>query len=127
MKTTISFVALFCLLVSVLYAQKKSSKTPVADKPNVETEAVEKMLLVELNKIRIAANLDSLERNDILAKASALQADDMAKNNKATLENSKGKLATTAKRVIASGGTKNAEESVIAISAMKGKAAASPS
>jgi len=122
----ITLSCLFLVLLTTSFAQKKSKKDAMPEKQSNETEAVEKLILIELNKIRTNANLDSLERNEILTKASALQAEDMAKNNKATLVNSKGKLATTAKRVIASGGTKNAEETVIAVSGMKGKAAASP-
>jgi hypothetical protein len=122
-----SILCLLLLLTFSVQAQKKSKKSADAgDTKTAETERAEKLILIELNKMRMTAGLDTLEPNDILTKASALQAEDMAKNNKATLENSKGKLKTTAKRVIASGGTKNAEETVLSVSAMKGKAAASP-
>lgn len=121
-----TFIFLFLLGSSGLFAQKKSPSASSAPKKDLETQQVEKLLLFELNKVRAAAGLDSLEPHEILTKASSLQAEDMAKNNKATLENSKGKLKTTAQRVIASGGTKNAEETVIAVSGMKGKQAASP-
>lgn len=107
------------------FAQKKG-KTEQAGSPTVETAKAEQLILHGLNQMRIAANIDTLEMNDVLSKAAGMQADDMAKNNKAQLENSKGKYKTTAKRVMASGGTKNAEETVIAVSALKGKAAASP-
>lgn len=113
------------VLTSGLFAQKKSKK-PAEDRPTLETAEAEKLILQELNKIRIAASLDTFEVNDILSKASSIQAADMAKNNKAQLDNSSGKYKTTAKRVIASGGTKNAEETVLSVSAMKGKAAATP-
>lgn len=107
-------------------AQKKSGTASAAPKKDLETEQTEKLLLSELNKLRASFSLDSLEPHEILTKAAALQAEDMAKNNKATLVNSKVKLATTAKRVIACGGTKNAEEMVLAVSGMKGKSAATP-
>ncbi|MCW3072821.1 MAG: hypothetical protein JWO44_2711 [Bacteroidetes bacterium] len=108
------------------FAQKKSKKDSPPETKTIETAEAEKLILQELNKIRAAANLDTLEINEILSRASAIQAEDMAKNNKAQLDNSKGKMKTTAKRVIASGGTKNVEETVLAVSAMKGKAAATP-
>jgi hypothetical protein len=122
-------ITLFITLIStcsIAFAQKKSKKEDSSDKKTIETAVAEKLILQELNKIRITAGLDTLESNEILSKASAIQAEDMAKNNKAQLENSKGKMKTTAKRVIASGGTKNAEETVLSVSAMKGKAAATP-
>ncbi|MCW3084118.1 MAG: hypothetical protein JWP12_1484 [Bacteroidetes bacterium] len=123
-KTTLFL--LFITTSTFVFSQKKSSKTDPSEKKTVETAAAEKLILQELNALRISFNLDTLETNDILSKASSLQADDMAKNNKAQLEGSKGKYKTTAKRVIASGGTKNAEETVISVSALKGKSAASP-
>lgn len=122
----ISLLILFFASTAFTFAQKKSSKKEPAEKATIETAQAEKMILAGLNRLRLAAGLDSLEPNDILTKASTIQATDMAKNNKAQLENSKGKLKTTAKRVIASGGTKNAEETVLSVSALKGKAAASP-
>lgn len=123
-KITLSI--LLTIACTFVFAQKKTKKEEPAEKKTVETAAVEKLILQELNKIRIASGLDTLEANPILSKASAIQAKDMAANNKAQLDNSKGKMKTTAKRVIASGGTKNAEETVLSVSALKGKAAASP-
>ncbi|MDF2436723.1 MAG: hypothetical protein K0Q95_1099 [Bacteroidota bacterium] len=121
-------ITLFILLVSlhtISFAQKKSKKEP-EEKKTIETAEAEKMILEELNKIRTAAGLDIFETNEILSRASSIQAEDMAKNGKASLENSSGKYKTTAKRVVAVGGTKNAEETVLSVSALKGKAAASP-
>lgn len=119
-----------CILLigstAIGFAQKKKGKEDGSDNKTIETAQAEKLILIELNKLRTTFQLDTLETNEILSKASALQADDMAKNNKAQLENSKGKLKTTGQRVVASGGTKNAEETVLAVSALKGKAAATP-
>ncbi|HEX8516318.1 MAG TPA: CAP domain-containing protein [Bacteroidia bacterium] len=123
-RSTLSTLAVFLFLLPA-FAQKKKKESP-EEKKTIETAEAEKLILLELNKIRTAAGLDTLEPNPILSKASAIQADDMAKNNKAQLENSSGKYKTTAKRVIASGGTKNAEETVLSVSALKGKAAATP-
>lgn len=123
-KITLSI--LLTIASTIVFAQKKTKKEEPAEKKTIETAAVEKLILQELNKIRIASGLDTLEANPILSKASAIQAKDMAANNKAQLDNSKGKMKTTAKRVIASGGTKNAEETVLSVSALKGKAAATP-
>lgn len=123
-------ITLFCLLLvlsTTIHAQKKKSKKDAPAEANTaETDMAEKLLLIELNKIRTSFNLDTLEPHEILSNAADLQSADMAKNNKAQLINSKGKIGTTAKRVIASGGTKNAEEMVIAVSGMKGKKAATP-
>ncbi|MDQ3048334.1 MAG: hypothetical protein M3R27_12355 [Bacteroidota bacterium] len=107
------------------FAQKKGdkSKTPTSDR-SFNTEEAAKIILTGLNKMRVDNNIDSLEFNETLAKASAIQSEDMAKNAKASLENSKGKYKTTAKRVIAVGGTKNAEEIVIATNGLKGKSPA---
>jgi hypothetical protein len=123
-KITILCVLAFLSLCAS--AQKKAKDGGSSAGNTLETAKAEKLILYELNKIRIAANLDTLEPNDVLSKASEIQALEMAKNNKAGLDNAKKKHKTTAKRVIASGGTKNAEETVLAVSAMKGKNAASP-
>jgi hypothetical protein len=126
MTKRITLLFLFFTYTAFVFSQKKSSQKEPAEKPAIETDKAEKLILIGLNKIRLSAGLDSLETNEILSKASALQAEDMAKNNKAQLENSKGKLKTTSKRVISSGGTKNAEETVLSVAALKGKAAATP-
>lgn len=118
-------ITLFILLICYASLSFSQKKTPPNDSPIV-TSDVEVIILQELNKIRTANGLDILEENPILSKASAIQATDMAKNNKASLDNSKGKFKTTAKRVVASGGTKNAEETVISVPALKGKTAATP-
>jgi hypothetical protein len=122
----ITLLFLFISFSAICFSQKKSKKEDTTEKKTIETAEAEKLILEELNKMRTAANLDVFEKNEILSKASAIQAEDMANNNKAQLENSKGKMKTTAKRVIASGGTKNAEETVLAVSALKGKVAATP-
>jgi hypothetical protein len=122
-------ITLFILFLSfntIAFSQKKPKKESNTEAKSIETAAAEKLILMQLNKIRTSAGLDSLETNEILSNASAIQAEDMAANNKAQLENSKGKMKTTAKRVIACGGTRNAEETVLSVSALKGKAAASP-
>jgi len=117
---------LFFTTGTLLFAQKKSGKGNASADKTAEITETEKLILQGLNKMRTSFGLDTLEPNEILAKASNIQADDMAKNNKAQLENSKGKYKTTGQRVVASGGTKNAEETILAISAIKGKAAATP-
>jgi uncharacterized protein YkwD len=105
-------------------AQKKDKQESTESK-EVDTEAIAKLILDGINKMRTESGIDGLESHEILQKASSVQAADMAKNNKAQLENSKGKYKTTAKRVIAFGGTKNAEELVFGTPAIKGKNAQS--
>ncbi len=127
---------------SVNFAQKKASDKPDSQKKSTEKPEAKKktdektesgpktdssnviigrLILQGLNKIRSENNIDSLEFNPILVKASDIQSENMADNGKAVLENSKGKYKNTAKRVVSIGGTKNAEEIVISLGALKGK------
>lgn len=117
-KTTLLLVLSFAILQT--FAQKAS---PEGD---FTIEEAEKALLRALNKVRKDSNLDTMDFNDKLGKASEVQAVDMAKMGKADLTNSSGKYATTAKRVIAFGGTNKAEELVLALSIVKGKSMMPP-
>jgi hypothetical protein len=112
-KTTLLLVLSFTILQA--FAQKASPES------DFNIEETEKALLRALNKVRKDSNLDTMDFNEKLGKASEVQAVDMAKNGKADLTNSSGKYATTAKRVIAFGGTNKAEELVISLSIVKGK------
>lgn len=115
---------LIVFITSMGFSQKKS-----ADKPKPELDFnckdAETALIVVLNRLRVDNNLDSVNYNETLAKASEIQAINMAKKGKAELSNSKGKYKTTAKRVTAVGGTNKAEELVLGTSIVKGKAAMS--
>jgi hypothetical protein len=115
---------LLLLLITLnSFAQKKgSSKKSGSD---FKIEDAQRALLTELNKIRIENQLDTVEYNEMLGKASEIQATDMATLGKADLENSKGKYKTTEKRVIAVGGTNKAEELVLSTGIVKGKASMS--
>ncbi len=117
---------LFVFAATTGFSQKKDAKkaAPVAENTNLDQAA--KLILQGLNKYRIENGIDTLEYNDVLGQAAEIQASDMAKNNKASLINSKGKLETTQKRLVSVGGTKNGEELVFAAPAMKGKVAATP-
>jgi hypothetical protein len=101
------------------FSQKKTTKP--APSNDFNTKEAEIALLKALNKVRIENKLDSLEYNDVLGKAAAIQSTDLAKNGKAQLENSKGKYKTTQKRVISVGGTNKTQELVLATSIVKGK------
>lgn len=116
-------IFLFSLLLIVFggFAQKKGDKKAAPTRNEVNSDQVVKLIIQGLNKFRIENSIDTLEYNEVLGQAADIQAQDMAKNGKATLENSKGKYKTTAKRVIAVGGTKNAEELVFATNVSKGK------
>jgi hypothetical protein len=118
-KITTTFLLLFVL--SSVFAQKKDTKKEAPTRAEVNTDQVTKLILQGLNKFRIENNIDTLEYNDVLAQAADIQAQDMAKNGKPTLENSKGKYKTTAKRVVAVGGTTNAEEIIFSTATSKGK------
>ncbi len=113
-----------------LFAQKKAtpkSTTPTTStlssepKIDIDIELTAKLILDGLNKMRMENYSDSLEYNEMLGKASAIQSEIMAEKGKATLENSKGKYKTTGKRVTAMGGTKNAEELILCLSTIKDK------
>ncbi len=110
----------FAFIALTSSAQKKEAPVPESQN-NFDTESTAKYILAGLNKIRNDNNTDSLEFNDLLLKASRIQSADMAEKGKADLENSKGKLNTTGKRVISAGGTKNAEEIVVSLSVLKDK------
>ncbi len=118
---------LFILIVlnsSIGFSQKKSSDKPKAGL-DFNCKEAEVALIAVLNKLRVENNLDSISYDETLAKASEIQAANMAKNGKAELSNSKGKYKTTSKRVIAVGGTNKAEELVLGTSIVKGKASMS--
>ncbi len=105
------------------FAQKKGAAPSSAS--NFDTKAAEIALVKALNKVRLENKLDTIEYHPILAQAAKIQSDDMAKNGKAQLENSKGKYKTTSKRLIAVGGTNKAQELVLGTSIVKGKASMS--
>lgn len=85
------------------------------------TDSLEMLLLKGMNKMRQELNYDTLKNNDILNKAAELQAIYMCDYGKVELKNRKKKHSTTAKRLVASGGSKNGEEVVCSISVSKGR------
>lgn len=124
-ETTLIVFMTFLSLMN--FAQESSTSNSESEPENLtEIDVTAQLILDGLNKIRVENYTDSLEFNEMLAKASIIQSEDMAKNGKAILENSKGKYKTTAKRVIALGGTKNAEELVLSLAALKDKKQLSP-
>ncbi len=112
-KTTLILFLSFTVLQA--FSQKATTES------DFSIEESQQALLRVLNKLRRDNNLDTLEINEKLGKASEIQATDMARMGKADLTNSSGKYATTAKRVIAFGGTNKAEELVLGLSIVKGK------
>ncbi|HSH67953.1 MAG TPA: helix-turn-helix domain-containing protein [Bacteroidia bacterium] len=112
------------LFISFSVLQAFSQKASQENDFNIEES--EKALLQALNKIRKDNNLDTMYFNEKLGKASEVQALDMAKRGKADLTNSSKKYATTAKRVMAFGGTNKAEELVLGTSIVKGKTVMNP-
>lgn len=101
------------------FGQKKGAKPVPSSDFNIKE--AEQALVRVLNNVRIENKLDTIEYHPILAEAAAIQSADMAKNGKAELTNSKGKYKTTAKRVVAVGGTIKAQELVLGTSIIKGK------
>ncbi len=94
------------------------------NKGGFDATEFQQLIFNGINGMRADAGYDSLQQNEVLMKAAAIQAEYMAKQNKAMLDN-KGKYKTTGNRVKESGGTSNAAEVVIGIAVMKGKAALS--
>lgn len=119
----IFFTLCLSLLFFTNFAQKKSEAEALSSE---DIDITAQLILEGINKIRTENFTDSLDFNELLAKASTIQSVDMAKNGKAVLGNSKGKYKTTAKRVMAVGGTKNAEEIVLSLAALKNKKQLSP-
>ncbi len=117
----ITSILIILLFSTFSFAQKKDTKKPAPTRNEVNTDQVARMILQGLNQFRIENSIDTLEYNDVLGQAAEIQSMDMAGKNKASLENSKGKYKTTAKRVVAVGGTVNAEEIVFAAATTKGK------
>ncbi len=117
----ILFVA---FITSTSFAQKKS-KSESKSQSTVNTDSTSMLILKGLNAIRTGMDLDILEYDSMLVKASKIQSESMAESGKADLSN-KGKYATTGKRVVAMGGTKKAEELVLSLSALKGKVPITP-
>ncbi|MBA3705130.1 MAG: hypothetical protein H0W84_04325 [Bacteroidetes bacterium] len=111
------------LILFIAFAALKglAQKDAAAPSGPFDTKEAEIALLKVLNKLRTDNKLDSVQFNETLYRASSIQANDMANNGKADFNNSKGKYGTTAKRVIAVGGTNKAEEIVLTIGIVKGK------
>ena len=96
-------VFIFSLLVPItgeVFAQKNN--------PALNTEVLEKQILININKFRAKNKLDSLDFNEVLEKASANRAQAMAKAGDA-----KADIKAAIREVNANGGTKNAEEVAI--------------
>lgn len=122
-----TLILLLTILSSLSFAQKTDPpKTESESEIDTDIDYTAQLVLDGLNKIRTENSTDSLEFNQMLSKASIIQSNDMAEKGKAILENSKGKYKTTAKRVIAMGGTKNTEEIVLSLSALKDKKQLTP-
>lgn len=121
MPKNIFILSVLFLTPFLIFSQKKEKEqTKVNETSLFNREKLQERILWEVNKIRIAAELDTLLANEILFKAADFQAAQMSENGKAELTGS-GKYATTGKRIEAAGGTQNGEEIVIATAAIKGK------
>lgn len=121
-----SIILCLALLTNVSFAQKNDNSETEQTESTVNIDTTAALILKKINAIRKGLNIDMLEYEPMLAQASAVQTESMAEKGKADLTNSRGKYATTGKRVIAFGGTKNAEEIVLSLSALKGKIPVTP-
>lgn len=105
-------------LISSAQAQKKGATINLAPFPG---DTLEMLLIQGLSDMRKEANVDELTSNDILKQASEIQTGYMAKSGKAELIGGSSKHKDTGKRVMACGGSKNAEEIVAVATIVKGK------
>jgi hypothetical protein len=116
----ITSVLILLVATSILtFAQKSPLDKEVQS--DFDIEKTTKLIVDELNKVRIENGVDSVVYDSMLAKAAAIQAEYIATVGKAGLENSKGKHKTTGKRVVSIGGTQKADEIVIAVDIVKDK------
>ena len=124
----ITLVFILSITTSIGFSQKKSKKEDEAEKPQsrLVTDSTKNKVLDALNALRKEAKLDLLEYHDLLAEASAIQAEDMALDGKASLDNSSGEYSTTEKRMISVGGTNKVSELVLSLSSKKGKEEITP-
>lgn len=119
-----TLILIIALTACTTFAQKSPLNKEVQSDFDIDNTI--KMIVDELNRVRIESGVDSVIFNEMLAKASAIQAEHIAEKGKADLENPSGKHKTTAKRVISVGGTKNAEELVLSVAIAKDKKNMSP-
>lgn len=119
-----TLILIIALTACTTFAQKSPLNKEVQS--DFDTDNTIKMIVDELNRVRIESGVDSVVFNEMLAKASAIQAEHIAEKGKADLENPRGKHKTTAKRVISVGGTKNAEELVLSVAIAKDKKSMTP-
>ncbi|MBC7865149.1 MAG: hypothetical protein IAF38_19400 [Bacteroidia bacterium] len=105
------------LLISAFAFGQKDKKKP---EPGSEFPAEElfKLLRTGINQYRAKASVDSMDNNEILAKAAEMSATSMAKDGKAD-PNSGGK--SPGEKLNKSGGTKKADECEYAIIMDKGR------
>jgi hypothetical protein len=118
MRLKIPFLSLFFLFIfctGFSLAQKnKKDPPPASDFPEAEFF---RLLQTAINNLRADNGVDSADRHEVLDKAAAISAENMAKANKADVLNG-GK--TTGDRLNKAGGTKKAEELVFALTKDKG-------
>jgi hypothetical protein len=119
-KNIFALCVLFLTPILIFSQKKEKTQTKVNETSLFNREKLQEYILWEINKIRIASELDTLLHNEILFKAADFQAAQMSENGKAELTGG-GKYATTGKRIEAAGGTQNGEEIVIATACLKGK------
>ncbi|MFY9311508.1 MAG: hypothetical protein WAQ28_20860 [Bacteroidia bacterium] len=120
----VTLTLIIALAAYTTFAQKSPLNKEVQSDFDIDNTV--RSIIEEINKVRIQNGVDSVVFNEVLAKASAIQAEHTAEKGKADLENSSGKYKTTAKRVISVGGTKNAEELVLSVAIQKDKKNMSP-
>jgi len=83
---------------------------------NFNIDDLSKVLITELNKFRLANNLDTFEVNPILVEAAAMDADDFSDDGKAKVDQAQAK-----RNLIKAGGTNKGEELALVAPVSKGR------
>lgn len=115
-----SVLTFFTLLVGIGYSYSASFKD-TTEATGFATADLEKIIVWEINKMRAADGLDSLELNEVLTCASQHQAEHMSHDGKVEVTQHFKKYKTTGLRVKSCGGTQKAEEVVFGTPMSKGK------
>ena len=101
------FIYILCFIFSSISIQSQN---------NFNIDDLPKILVHELNKFRLANNLDTFELNPILTEAASIDADDFSDDGKVKVDQ---KIAK--RNLMSSGGTNKGEELAIIAPISKGR------
>lgn len=100
-------IYILCFILSSIFLQSQN---------NFNIDDLPKVLVHELNKFRLANNLDTFEVNPILIEAASLDADDFSDDGKVKVDQKAAK-----RNLVRSGGTNKGEELAILAPVSKGR------